>query len=159
MIFLAIASYNDHLASPSCSTTSTLSKTKGFKIKPPIWIKKKRTKRRKYPFDRPPENILYRVGRCLPNVGVRLTDLEDTHELWRNIWVVVFLFIILIIIMAIMLYLQTLRMFSICIWFSACTTNFQAVVNLIATKKADNGKFNKPSFSNWRILVVVLFGS
>ena len=42
-------------------------------------------KRRRYPFDRPPENILYRVGRCLPNVGVRLTDLEDTHELWRNI--------------------------------------------------------------------------
>ena len=41
-----------------------------------------------------------------------------------------FSFIILIIIMAIMLYLQTLRMFSICIWFSACTTNFLAVVNL-----------------------------
>ena len=42
-------------------------------------------KRWRYPFDRPPENILYRVGRCLPNVGVRLTDLEDTHELWRII--------------------------------------------------------------------------
>ena len=134
-------------------------KPKYLKSNPQFELKKKkRRKRRKYPFDHPPENILYRVGRCLPNVGVRLTDLEDTHELWRNIWVVVFLFIILIIIMAIMLYLQTLRMFSICIWFSACTTNFQAVVNLIATKKADNGKFSKPGFSNWRILVVVLFG-
>ena len=60
--------------------------------------------------------------------------------------------------MAIMLYLQTLRMFSICIWFSACTTNFQAVVNLIASKKADNGKFGKLGFRDWRILVVVLFG-
>ena len=39
----------------------------------------------RYPFDRPLENILYRVGRCLPNVGVRLTNLEDTHELWRII--------------------------------------------------------------------------
>ena len=47
---------------------------------------------------------------------------------------------------------------SICIWFSACTTNFQVVVNLIASKKAGNGKFSKPGFSDWRILVVVLFG-
>ena len=133
-------------------------KPKDLKSNPQFELKKRRRKRRKYPFDRPPENILYRVGRCLPNVGVRLTDLEDTHELWRNIWVVVFLFIILIIIMAIMLYLQTLRMFSICIWFSACTTNFQAVVNLIASKKASNGKFGKLGFNDWRILIVVLFG-
>ena len=50
-----------------------------------VIMKIKKIKRRRYPFDRPPENILNRVGRCLPNVGVRLTDLEDTHELWRNI--------------------------------------------------------------------------
>ena len=70
-------------------------KPKDLKSKPQFELKKKKNnknrticnKRRRwrYPFDRPPENILYRVGRCLPNVGVRLTDLKDTHVLWRNI--------------------------------------------------------------------------
>ena len=140
-------------------------KPKDLKSKPQFEFKRKKKKNKnrticdkrkgwRSPFDRPQENILYRVGRCLPNVGVRLTYLEDTHVLWRNIWVVFFSFIILIIIIAIMLYLQTLRMFSISIWFSACTTNFQAVVNLIASEKAGNGKFGKPGFSDWKASVI-----
>ena len=68
-------------------------KPKDLKSKPQFELKRKNNKNRticderkrwRYPFDCPPENILYRVGRCLPNVGVRLTDLEDTHVLWKN---------------------------------------------------------------------------
>ena len=70
-------------------------KSKDLKSKPQLELKRKKNnknrticdkrKRWRYPFDRPLENLLYRVGRCPPNVGVRLTDFKDTHVLWRNI--------------------------------------------------------------------------
>ena len=69
-------------------------KPKDLKSKPQFELKRKNNKNRticderkrwRYAFDCPPENILYKVGRWLPNVGVKLTDLEDTYVLWKNI--------------------------------------------------------------------------